>query len=136
MNFGLAITHLLLLFIYFFFFFTESLLIIDEATAPKLKILKHGQKLCMTCLKGTSGAEEHFMEQFNLGEVSFQSLNDTVHTLDCSPLKRVGSRDKVSCAKRKIHRVHSAKRAKCARALTVSVDSTETPEEDTEWCRG
>lgn len=80
--------------------------------------------------------DSHQCEDFKSQEESFQNLNESFQTLDCSPLKKVSSRDKVSYGKRKIDQAHSALKTKYAHALAVSVDSFESSEEDTKCCEG
>ncbi|XP_048845329.1 uncharacterized protein LOC125716737 isoform X3 [Brienomyrus brachyistius] len=119
----------------------ESLVVVDEATAQKLRNLKTGQKLCSTCMKRASEEEKDFTEQsdssedFQCQDLSSESLDDTVRILDCSPLKSVGNRDRISYAKRKLNQVHSAVKEKCARALNFPVDFLESLDEEKE-CQG
>ena len=115
----------------FFFLLIEHLRSIIEDLARTLK-KKPDQKLCSSCPKKkteknkeVSEAEENNDDKEYLPSPNPETtLNQTVEILQCSPLKSVSQRDKISYGKRKVSQLYAASAEMINDVLDVSTDDT------------
>lgn len=71
---------------------------------------------------------------FNEIHISKENFNLSINTFGCSPLKLVAHKDRVSYAKRKINKIHTATKKKIATVLDVSPDLINDEPKTKELC--
>ena len=71
---------------------------------------------------------------FNEIHISKENFNLGINTFGCSPLKLVAHKDRVSYAKRKMNKIHTATKKKTATVLDVSLDLINDEPKTKELC--